>query len=208
MARLTWGDPQARRYELGVNRGVIYPVGDTPTAWNGLVSVTESPDAEETESFYIDGVNYLTMAGQEDFAGTIEAYTRPRALQLQEGFRASGSLFVDCQPRRAFGLSYRTLIGTESGGIYTGYKVHLVYNVLLGSAERSYKTLGDDVDPLVFSWPFETTPKRLSGYRPTAHFHVESSDPHIGDLENVLYGTFSAPPRLPEPAELLTILGA
>ena len=207
MARLTWGDPQARRYELGVNRGVIYPVGDTPIAWNGLISVTESPDAEDAESFYLDGIKYLTVAGQEDFAGTIEAFTRPRALQLQEGFRASGSLFVDCQPRRPFGLSYRTMIGTDAGGMYSGYKVHLVYNLLLGPAERSYKTIGADVDPLIFSWQFDTTPKHLSGYRPTAHFHVESSDPNIGALEDVLYGTFAAPPRLPEPAELLTILG-
>ena len=47
MAVLTWDQVGERFYETGVDHGVLYiptaGVYDSGVAWNGLISVTESP---------------------------------------------------------------------------------------------------------------------------------------------------------------------
>ena len=73
MARLVWDNVGERFYEAGVDRGVLY-VDDVGTPWSGLVSVDETPTGGEARPFYIDGVKYLNLSAQEEFAATISAY--------------------------------------------------------------------------------------------------------------------------------------
>ena len=49
MTQLTWDAAADRRFETGVDHGVLYVPNnlgeyDDGVAWNGLVSVTESPE--------------------------------------------------------------------------------------------------------------------------------------------------------------------
>ena len=49
MAEIKWHQPGAKQYELGVDRGVLFPVNldsgayGTGVAWNGLTNVSQSP---------------------------------------------------------------------------------------------------------------------------------------------------------------------
>lgn len=55
MAKIVWDKTGERRYETGVDHGVLYTPDNTGAyntgvAWNGLVSVTESPRAPSPTS--------------------------------------------------------------------------------------------------------------------------------------------------------------
>ena len=81
MVALTWDDVGTRFYETGVDKGVLYVptagVYDTGFAWNGLVSVTESPTGGEANAQYADNLKYLNLYSVEEFGATIEAFTYP-----------------------------------------------------------------------------------------------------------------------------------
>ncbi len=209
MARLNWSSIGERLFETGVDRGVLYPIGKDGVAWNGLISVTESPTGGETKPFFMDGIRYQARATPEGFAGSIEAYTYPSefaicdgTVQLAEGF------FATYQKRQPFGLAYRTLIGNDVNGLDHGYKIHLIYNVLASPTERANQTVSADPEPDTFTWDISATPVELQGTRPTAHFIIDSRDTDpavLSTLEDQLYGSAVYLPRLPNPLELVAI---
>jgi hypothetical protein len=207
--RITWGAVGERFFEVGVDRGVLYVDALDGVPWNGLVSVSESPTGAEAEPFYIDGVKYANHATAEEFEGTIEAYTYPDEFSLCEGTApVSNGLFAAQQRKKAFGLCYRTLVGNDIDGLDHAYKLHLVYNAMVAPSERSNGSVAESIDPDNFSWAFTTTPVRPRGYKPTAHFVIDSRDMslHLRErIEDVLYGTDEDSPRLPSVAELVYI---
>ena len=81
MSKLVWDQTGQRYYETGVDHGVLYPMesGAYPkgVAWNGLISVTESPSGAEASPVYADNVKYLNLVSAEEFGASIEAYTCP-----------------------------------------------------------------------------------------------------------------------------------
>ena len=61
MSKLVWDQTGTREYETGVKNGVLYPQGEGGTypkgvAWNGLISVTESPSGAEATALYADAI--------------------------------------------------------------------------------------------------------------------------------------------------------
>jgi len=209
MPALRWAAIGERYYEAGVDRGVFYPnVGDG-VAWSGLISVTESPTGGEARPFYMDGIKFQNRASNEEFVATLEAYTYPREFARCDGtLEVRTGLFAAHQRREAFGLSYRTRVGSDLDQDL-GYKIHLIYNVLASPTERSNQTLRDTPEATTFSWSLTTTPTRVEGFKPTAHFIVDSREVRPAVLEAIealLYGTVSSTPRLPPPIELLSIV--
>ena len=209
MAKLTWGNPGERFYEAGVDRGVLFPrIGDG-VAWSGLIAVTEAPTGGDDTPYYMDGVKYLDRGGPEEFAGSIEAFTYPQQFAACDGTAELDSgLFATQQYRQPFGLSYRTKVGNDLEGIDFGYKLHIVYNAKATPTQRANQTLTDTPDAITFSWNFTTIPERIPGIRPTAHLIVDSTmtDPFVvGAIEDILYGTPEAEPRMITPAELIEI---
>ena len=82
MAKLTWDGAGERKFETGVDHGVLYVMGDAGkyergVAWNGLTAVTESPSGAESNKQYADNMVYLNLISAEEFGGTIEAFTSP-----------------------------------------------------------------------------------------------------------------------------------
>jgi hypothetical protein len=67
MPRLKWGAVGERVFEAGVDRGVLYVDGADGVAWNGLISVSESPSGGELAEYYIDGIKYLQLLAAEEF---------------------------------------------------------------------------------------------------------------------------------------------
>lgn len=206
MTKLTWGDFGQRFYESGADRGVLYVDGLAPAAWNGLTAVSEAPTGGEATPYYFDGYKFLNIASAEEYEATIEAYSAPPEFSRCDGTGTlHAGLFITQQPRKSFSFCYRTLIGNDIDALEHGYKIHLVYNALSGPSSRSYKTVSNSVEPLVFSWPITTLPPAMLGFKPSAHVIIDSrqtSDAMLHQIEDILYGTDTTPPSLPTPQEL------
>lgn len=209
MAKIVWDAEGERIFETGLDRGVLYPNSGPGVAWNGLVQVDESPSGGEATPYYIDGYKFLNEPTPEEFEATIEAYTYPDEFSAVDGlvFDDTGLGFTS-QPRQSFGLSYRTMVGNDVGGIGHGYKLHLIFNALASPTQKPYATISDDPEALTFSWNITASPMFVSGRRPTAHLVVDSTrtkSDTMNALEDILYGTSSTSPRLPTAEEINTL---
>ena len=218
---LTWDGTGQRKYENGVNHGVLYPQtnGAYPlgVAWNGLTAVTESPDGAEPTDLWADNIKYASMRSAETFGGTIEAYTYPDEwMECDGSAELSDGVVIGQQARKPFGLCYRTEIGTDANP-EAGYKLHLVYGATASPSERAYETINDSPDAITFSWEFETTPTNVTGHKATALLTIDSTKLTAGKMtaiESVLYGTAASgnaeavDPRLPLPDEVASIIAA
>lgn len=196
---LTWDQIGEKLYETGVDQGVVYPVNpanntyDDGYAWNGLISVTESPSGAEPTDLYADNIKYVSMRSAEDFGGTIEAYTYPEEFALLDGTaEIATGVRIGQQKRGMFGLSYRTLVGNDTDSNDHGYKLHLVYGATCSPSEKGYETVNDSPDAITFSWEFTTTPIAVTGYKPTAVITIDSTkaDPDkLAALLLILHGS-------------------
>jgi len=169
MSRIKWDLQGQHLYETGVNQGVLYTVDPTKkttnkynagVAWNGLTSVSESPEGAEVSAIYADNIKYLNLMSAEDFKGTIEAYTYPDEFAECDGSAALAGIEginMGQQTRKLFGLCYTTKIGNDETS-ELGHKIHIVYNCLASPSERSYETVNDSPEAITFSWEFSTTP--------------------------------------------------
>lgn len=206
MSRLTWGDTGQHFYEAGIDRGVLYVDSEAGVAWNGLVSVEESPSGGDADPHYIDGVKYLNLSSKEEFEATISAFYSPPAFDACDGLTfVKPGLSAAQQRRKSFGLSYRTQIGNDLDSDGYGYKIHLVYNALAEPTQRKYETASESYDASLLAWSITTKPILLSGVGYTSHMIVDTSSavPYsIKALEDILYGTDANVPRLPSLEEL------
>lgn len=209
--RLLWDQVSERRYETGVDQGVLYiptaGVYDNGYTWNGLTTVTESPSGAESSPIYADNIKYLNLVSAEDFGATIEAFTYPDQFAQCDG-SASPQLGVTIsqQARKSFGLSYRTKLGNDVAGSDFGYKLHLIYGAQAAPTEKAYATINDTPEAIAFSWEVTTTPVSVTGFKPTAILIVDSTKVTLANLlalEDALYGTAGTNPRLPLPDEVL-----
>lgn len=213
MSALVWDQSSERLYETGVDRGVIYPVTNnaygTGVAWNGLTAVNESPSGAEPSDIYADNTKYLTLRSAETFGATIEAYTYPDEFAECDGSaQVATGVTIGQQPRKSFGLCYRTLVGNDTDGQDHGYKLHLIYGCTASPSEKSYQTVNDSPEAITFSWEVSTTPVNVEGHKPTAQLIVDSTKvdaAKLATLEAQLYGGESAEPKLPTPAEVIAI---
>jgi hypothetical protein len=212
MTKLTWGATGERFYEAGTDQGVLY-IDGTGYAWNGLVSVKQSPDGGDPESYYVDGIPYITASSPEEFKGTIEAYTYPNAFMVCDGSQEiAQGMYIAQQERKPFGLSYRTLVGNDIDELDHGFKIHIIYNCMATPTQKAYTTIGESSDPETFSWGLVTRPVKFEdaafGVKYGAHITLDSREVYPWAMEavlNVLYGTDTESPRLPTPAELLNL---
>ena len=205
---LTWDKPNERYYEHGLDRGVLYIYGVDPVPWNGLTSFDES-DGGASSMLYRDGQIYLADVEPSDFVGNMKAFFYPRAFAQCVGIpEVTDGLYVDNQKPKRFSFSYRSLIGSGTKGDQFGYQLHLVYNAMASIGTRDRKTLGGG-DILEFSFDIVCTPVKMTGFRPTAHFIIDTryiSAATIKEIEDILYGVVGTPGRLPTPNELYDML--
>lgn len=221
MAKLVWDAVGQRLYETGTRMGVVYPQaadGSYPkgVAWNGLTSVSESPSGAESNPLYADDIKYLDLRSKEEFSATIEAYTYPEEFALCDGTaELTTGVTIGQQPRKPFGLCYRTVLGNDTQKENYGYKLHLVYGCTASPSEKSYQTINDSPEAITFSWEMTTTPVSVTGYDPTATLIIDSTKvdaEKLSALEAVLYGTDGegstegTQARLPLPDEVATLL--
>ena len=215
MSKLVWDQTGERFYETGVNQGVLYIRGEGGTypkgvAWNGLISVTESPSGAESTPIYADNIKYLNLMSTEEFGATIEAYTYPDEFAQCDGSaEIATGVMIGQQNRKVFGLSYKTTLGNDIDGTDYGYKLHLIYGALAAPSEKGYSTINDSPEAITFSWEVATTPVSVTGFKPTASITIDSTkaDPtKLAALEDILYGSEESEARLPLPDEVATLM--
>lgn len=173
---------------MGLDRGVFYPPSGDGEAWNGLTSVVEEPSDSDENRRYVDGVQIDLQRRLGYFSGSIEAYTYPDSFY--------DDILAQHRPT-AFGLCYRVLMNK-------GYKLHIVYNVLVKPAEAKYQTNGSEP----FSWNFTSLPVPIPGNSRSSHLIVDSNVAYpwaVAALEDILYGSESGAPRLPTPTEIFDV---
>lgn len=214
--KLVWDKVGERLYETGVDRGVVYPQnpdGSYPkgVAWNGLINVTETPSGAEATPIYADNIKYLNMYSAEEFGATVEAYTYPDEFAECDGTATVATgVRIGQQPRKSFGMCYRTLIGNDIEDSGYGYKLHLIYGAKAAPSEKTYATVNDSPEAITFSWELTTTPVEVEGFKPTACVTIDSTKvdaEKLAALEALLYGSESAEPTLPTPNEVIALIG-
>lgn len=213
MAKLEWDQIGVRTYETGVDHGVFYPQNNGKyeggVAWNGLTNVTESPSGAEDTAYYADNIKYFNLKSAETLGLSLECYTYPEEFERAngEGEIAKG-VSIGMQSRNTFGLSYRTKFGNDTDGEDYGYKIHLVYGCSATPSERAYNTVNDSPDAIAFSFSLSTTAVITEGFKPTSLITINSTKvdkTKLAKLETILYGSETEEPRLPLPAEIVTL---
>jgi len=188
MTKIVWETPDD--IEIGVDRGVLYPTIGPGVGWNGLTKVDEVPTTE-VKVRYLDGVRTRARRTRGEFSGSIEAFTYPDELY--------SNVLVQ-QRAQTFGMSYRVAAGEF-------YRLHLVYNVVLVPSDRNYV----QQNPNAFRWDFTTLPIDMPNAARSAHLILDGTLAYpwvMADLEDILYGTDSTDPRLPEPQEVWDLVEA
>lgn len=216
MSKLVWDQTGERLYETGVKQGVLYPQAEGGTypkgyAWNGIISVTESPSGAESSPLYADDIKYLNLLSNEEFGATIEAYTYPDEFAQCDGSaNIATGVSIGQQARKSFGLCYRTVLGNDVDSNDYGYKLHIIYGGMASPSEKGYSTINDSPEAITFSWEVTTTPVSVKGFKPTASVTIDSTKVNkdkLAELEDILYGSESKEARLPLPDEIATLFG-
>ena len=217
MSKLVWDATGERKYETGVRNGVLYVMGEggiypKGVAWNGLTAVTESPSGAEATALYADDTKYLNLISAEEFGATIEAYTYPDEFAECDGSATlAAGVTIGQQPRKTFGMSYRTVYGNDVSNESYGYKLHLIYGAVAAPSEKAYATINDSPEAITFSWEVKTTPVNVTGHKPTASLTIDSTkvdQAKLAKIEEILYGKDETEARLPLPDEIIQILQA
>lgn len=213
MTKLVWDAIGEHYYETGTDHGVLY-LQDTDgtysngVAWNGLTGVTETPSGGDPTDMWADNIKYASVRAAEKFGATIEAYTYPDEFAECDGSRVvMDGVTIGQQSRKAFGFSYRTNVSNDMG--IEEHKLHLIYGATASPSEKGYSTVNESPDAITFSWEVDTVPVNVEGYKPTSIITIDTrkvDKTKLKDLEDVLYGTADAAPKLPLPDEVFEIL--
>lgn len=209
MSVLVWNQPGEKTYESGLDRGVFFRDNQDGFAWNGLVSVEKAVNGGSLDSYYFDGVKYLDFVTNEDFQATLSAYSTPSQFRECEGKKEiAAGLFATHQPRKTFGLSYRTGLGNDLEFDDYGYKIHLVWNATASPSPQSHISRSDSVNLNVRQWTIDCVPPITSTFKPTAHLEISSidADPAVlVQIEEAIYGTAVTASQMPTLADVINI---
>lgn len=217
MAKLTWDEESVRQYETGIDHMVVYPAvsGTYPKgyAWSGVTAFTESPSGAEATAVYADNIKYLNLISAEELGATLEAIQYPEEFEQCDGTaELVAGVKIGQQPRKAFGLVYRTKIADSTGNDKT-YVLHLIWNALAAPSEKAYATVNDSPENMTFSWTLTTTKIPVAGYtdtyKPVSHMEIvesEANSTKLNALKDILFGTAGSDPYLPLPGAVIAMM--
>lgn len=193
--RIVWGSPFDKKYEIGIDRGVLYFPEGGGVAWNGLISVEENSNVMDPTPVYHDGVRTNNISKPREYSGVLTAYTYPDEFMLYDGYETNGrGVYAGAQMPKQFGLSYRTLLDDGKN-----YKIHLLYNLTATPSSVVNTTIGSEMTPTQFVWKLVGVPEEIPGFRPAAHIVLDTREMDAVDIpivEGILYGSTTRAPRL------------
>ena len=221
MAQIKWDEEGQHLYHTGVSKGVLFPFDTTTNRygmgvpWNGLKTVTETPEGDENSDIYADNIKYLTLRSAPSFKFTIEAYTYPDEFAVCDGTaQLVKGVSLGQQPRTSFAFSYCSKLGNDTKGDAFGELLHIIYGASAAPSERAYNTVSDSPEAISFSWECSTIPVQIDGFQPVSIVTIDSSKLEAAKykkLTDKLYGVSSgagaaANPTLVMPNELRALL--
>lgn len=216
MAKMTWHDAGTREIQAGVSEVALFVVGsggsyETGVPWNGVTAINENPSGADVTDLYADDINYASLRAAEKFGFGIEAFTYPEAWSECDGSKqVANGVYISQQPRKAFGLVYKSKIGDEQHpGLDKGYKLHIIYNSTASPSSRSYTTINENPDALTFSWDANSTPVEVTGQKPTCEIVIDSTKANATKLTTLLgmiYGGDNSDPTLPDPDTVISTM--
>lgn len=201
MTRIVWDD---RRFEAGVDRGVLYPGSGPGVPWNGITKIEEKPEDNSEMIIFVDGKRIVVELSAGSYAAELSAVTYPTQFERYDGY----SDHFSSQNRDFFNLSYRTLIGNDLEGLSLGYKIHLVYNILATPSDHPHSSLNAESSMDIFTWSLSTVPVHVPYFKPSAHFVIDTTKAYpaaVSDLEDFLYGSDLTNPTFPTFDQLFDI---
>lgn len=233
MSALIWDKDDERFYRTGVDKVALYVMSGgtygTGAAWSGVSSINETPGGAESNKVYADNIEYLNLISNETAEGTITCYDYPDEFAQCDGVLSpvSGINFGQ-QPRKAFGVAFRTRIGNNEDGSSHAYEIHLWYNCKSTPSEQTYSSEAESPEANEMSFSISMTKTNVGKignveYKPLAwikidsrKFTTENQKAALKTLEDTLWGrdaddTATPPvtaiePTLPSPAQVVTML--
>lgn len=220
--KLTWDETGEKLFETGIDRGVVYPYDPSKkdygagVAWNGLTSVSDSPEGAEATKLYADNGEYVELRSAETLGMTIEAYMYPDEFAILDGTKAiAKGVYVGQQTRGMFGFCYRTLVGNDVEDTDYGYKLHIVYGCKASPSEKQYSTTNDSPEAITFSWTCTTSSIEIGeGFKKAAEIVIDTTkldsgknNANLKALETMLYGSDEKDAALPLPSKIIELFG-
>ena len=213
--RLEWDTSGEKYYHAGVSNVVYYPQTSggygAGEAWNGVSDVQDKPSGAEATEFWADNILYANVMSAEKYAASLTCYHFPHGFLAANGVaEVVPGVRIGQQPRKGFGLCYRTEIGNDEDESI-GYELNLVYGLKASPAEIDNKTKNDSPELREMSFEMSSTPVKVTGHKPTSILTISSLDfsaAQMEALEDVLYGSNSADATLPLPDEVAAIMGS
>lgn len=217
--KIKWDETGKREYETGVDRGVIYEltkdsdgkaIFTNGEGWNGLTKVGDNPTGGDITDIYANNAVYASLTAAEKYGGNIEAYMYPDLFAKCDGsVEPIPGVRIRQQPRLPFGLTYRSMIVNDFGE--ENYELHFVYNCKASPSTKDHSTTNESPEAATMSWEFSCTTVDVPGFKPSSTLTIRSDrvdKAKLLELEKILYGTANGtePPRLPLPAEILSML--
>lgn len=221
--QLTWNADGQRFFETGIEKVAIYKKGSTGeygvgVAWEGVTALNESPSGAEATKLFANDTKYGELISAEEFGATLECYTYPDEFgQCNGEVEMVPGMSVGQQARVGFGLTYKTLIGSDAEATGKNYKLHIVYGAMSKPSERSHGTVNDSPEADTMSFEITTTPvpitTKVEGQelKPTSHLVLDTRKidaAKIKKIEDALYGSSTADPKILLPDEVYEILNA
>lgn len=239
MSKLKFDQTGTRKFEMGIHECVLFVWEESTAqdswygdgvAWNGITSISESPEGAEATDLWADNIKYASFRSAETFGATIEAYTCPDEFYECDGTAEPvPGMRIAQQKRKKFALAYKTIEGDDTNS-EKGFLLHLVYGLTASPSEKTYETINDSPDAQTFSWECDSDPITVGtindiAYKPTSVITVDSTK-FIGDdgtvnakmqaLLDKVYGTdagagaggtpAATDPTMPTPAEVYAAL--
>lgn len=209
MTELAWDSIGERRFQSGVDRGVLYLEDSSGVPWNGLTAVSEVPSAGTSTPLYFDGVKFGEITGTTEYSATLKAVTYPdEFLPFEGSAEAEPGFEVTGQTQKRFGLSYRVRVGNDTNE-EAGHRIHVICNVFATPLARNFRTINDNPEMVPFEWNLTAIPSRIPGFKPTPHLIFDTSRLRaevVDALEDILYGSVSNDAYLPSFLDLLELV--
>lgn len=194
MTRVQWDSPEdIKRYEYGLDRGLVILQDGSAHPWNGLTKVDIKKTTGLLTPVHYEGRRFDILDSPPELSASISAYTYPEAIEYATGMDSDprGVMFDEGE-LDFFSLSYRTM---EEG---RNYKLVVLLGCKGVPVDTSHTTVGSAVEPFVFSWEVEATPQMVAG-RLTSRITLDSRkipSTAIRLAEDILYGTEEQEPDL------------
>ena len=184
MSALIWDKDDERFYRTGVDKVALYVMSGgtygTGAAWSGVSSINETPGGAESNKVYADNIEYLNLISNETAEGTITCYDYPDEFAQCDGVLSpvSGVNFGQ-QPRKAFGVAFRTRIGNNEDGSSHAYEIHLWYNCKSTPSEQTYSSEAESPEANEMSFTISMTKTNVGTinnveYKPIAWIKIDS----------------------------------